>query len=177
MRLGLLLSGICTPHQRRSRTAGAGERDPRAPGAGPGRGSSHTWLLHRECAPGLSGVCVLLPPVQESPLCLLLLQGDQLGDLEELEKHKADEKWFDFLNCYDFEGNLGPTFCFLESTVLKSSTSVWLNVLLKYSDHFKMSILLQEKTENLFTSSRSIYSLRSHPHPIQGMLFHILSLS
>lgn len=67
-RLELLLSGIPTPHQQRSRAAGAGERDPRAPGAGPGRGSSHTWLLHRECAPGLSGVCVLPPPAGITPL-------------------------------------------------------------------------------------------------------------
>lgn len=43
-----------------------------------------------------SQVCVCCLLQQESPLCLLLLQGGQLGDLEQLEKHEADEKLFHF---------------------------------------------------------------------------------
>lgn len=123
---------------------------PREPGtAGPHRGSSHSCSLHQECAPGLPGACYAhcLPqqhtcPTSPSAPCSRGRRAAKGGPPSGWKKQKGNEVLHFF--CYGFEGNLGPTSCFLELTVLKSSICL-VKCALKYSGHSKMSIVLQEK--------------------------------
>lgn len=147
--MGLLLIGTPSTHQQGPGVAGLGQGTPSPQGARHSR-ATQGKLTQLQPAPRMCSraarcmLCSLPPPAPRTHLSHLPLsapcsQGRRAakgvcGGGEWLEKQKGNEVLHFF--CYGFEGNLGPTSCFLELTVLKSSICL-VKCALKYSGHSK----------------------------------------
>lgn len=128
-----------------SRGCRAGARHPQPPGSQAQQGHAGEAHTAAACTKNVLQGCQVhamltaspsTTPVPPPPVSTLLPgeKGCKGGGAQWLEKQKGNEVLHFF--CYGFEGNLGPTSCFLELTVLKSSICL-VKCALKYSGHSK----------------------------------------